>query len=198
MHKRVCTLAFLLAALSAVTLLCISGMGAGSEDTGAGSEDTGAGSEDTGAGSEDTGAGSEDTGAEDQSKPPKKKVKLYDSDYIDNNDSCLVCHLDFKKEIISATHLKHDITCAACHGDSEAHRGDEWNVVRPDVLWGRAEIRGFCMQCHPKHEKSKAYDAFVAEWMDKRRVTGRYVSKDLVCTDCHGKHAIIIGENEFK
>ena len=177
-QQRVFALAFLLLAVSAV--LYISGTGiAGSGDAGA--------------------AGSRDAGAEDEEKPSKKKdAKLYDSGYMDDNESCLVCHLDFKKEKIVVEHLEHGITCAGCHGDSEAHRGDEWNVVRPDVLWGRAEINDFCKRCHAKHKKSKAYDAFVAKWLDKRRLTGRYVTTDSVCTDCHGRHAIIIGENEFK
>ena len=173
-QQCVFTLAFLLLAVSVSVsaVLCISGTGS---------------------------AGSGDAGAEDEEKPPKKKnAKLYDSGYMDDNESCLVCHIDFKKEKIVVEHLENDITCAGCHGDSEAHRGDEWNVVRPDVLWGRGEINDFCKRCHAKHKKSKAYDAFVAKWLDKRRVTGRYVTKESVCTDCHGKHAIIIGENEFK
>jgi len=172
MQQRVLTLAFLLLAASVSAVLCIS-------DTGP--------------------AAGEGAGAADEEKPSKKKdAKLYDSGYLEDNDSCLVCHIDFEKEKIVAEHLEHGVTCAGCHGDSEAHRGDEWNVVRPDVIWGRAEIDDFCKQCHAKHKKSKAYDAFVAKWIDRRRVTGRYVTKDSVCTDCHGRHAIIIGENEFK
>ena len=128
----------------------------------------------------------------------KDEPVLYDSGYMEDNQSCLVCHLDFQNEEITTVHLDAGLTCAACHGDSEAHRGDEWNVVRPDVIWGRAEMAAFCKQCHPKHKTGKAYDEFRAEWLDKRRVTGRYVTEDSACTDCHGKHAIIIGENEFK
>jgi len=128
----------------------------------------------------------------------RPKAKLYDSGYMDDNQPCMVCHLDFEEEKISAVHLKAGMTCAACHGDSEPHRGDEWNIVRPDVIWGRAEMGPFCKQCHPKHKKGKVYDEFLAKWLDKRRPTGRWVTKDSACLDCHGNHAVTIPEGQFK
>ena len=123
---------------------------------------------------------------------------MYDSGYMEDNESCLVCHLDFKNEDISAVHLDAGVTCAACHGDSEAHRADEWNVVRPDVLWGRAEMDVFCKQCHPKHKTGKVYDEFMVEWFNKRRPTGRYITDDSPCLDCHGEHALTVGGPQFK
>ncbi len=130
---------------------------------------------------------------------PRPDVRLYDSGDMEDNQSCLVCHLDLEEEKISAVHLeKADMTCASCHGDSEAHRGDEWNIIRPDVIWGRAEMEPFCKQCHPKHKKSKAYDEFLTKWLDQRRPTGRWVKEDSPCLDCHGSHAVIIPDNQFK
>lgn len=125
-------------------------------------------------------------------------AKLYDSGYMEDNQSCMVCHLDFEEEKISAVHLKKGITCAGCHGDSEAHRGDEWNIIRPDVIWGRAEMGPFCKQCHKKHPHGEKYQAFLEKWLDKRRSTGRWVTRESVCLDCHGNHAIAIPEGQFK
>ena len=123
---------------------------------------------------------------------------LYDSGYEEDNASCLVCHIDFEKEEIVAVHLEADITCMACHGDSEVHRSDEYNIIRPDVIWGRAQMDVFCKQCHPKHKKPSKVEEFLAEWEGKRRENGRWVLADSVCTDCHGNHAIVPGEGEFK
>jgi len=126
---------------------------------------------------------------------------LFGSGYFEDNESCLVCHADFRKETISAVHEENGVTCADCHGDSEVHSSDEFNIIRPDVLWGRAEMMPFCQQCHPAkdHPQGKEYKAFFAKWQGKRRPNGHWVLKDSVCLDCHGKHAIHQGgEGDFK
>jgi len=128
----------------------------------------------------------------------EKDPVLFDSGYEEDNASCMVCHIDFEREELSMVHLDAAVTCAACHGDSEVHRSDEFNVIRPDVIWGRAEIEPFCKQCHPKHKDPEKVDAFLAEWEGKRRENGRWVLRGSVCTDCHGKHAIVTGEGAFK
>jgi len=123
---------------------------------------------------------------------------LYDSGCEDNNDSCMVCHIDFEHEEISSTHLEAGITCLACHGDSDVHRADEYNIIRPDVIWGRSEIDAFCEQCHRTHKHPHEVAAFLDEWENRRRPNGRWVLADSVCTDCHGKHAIVAAEGNFK
>jgi len=128
----------------------------------------------------------------------EKDPVLFDSGYEEDNASCMVCHIDFEREELSRVHLDAAVTCAACHGDSEVHRADEFNIIPPDVIWGRAEIEPFCKQCHPKHKDQKEVDAFLAEWEGKRRENGRWVLRGSVCTDCHGKHAIVTGEGAFK
>jgi len=128
----------------------------------------------------------------------KKEPLLFDSGYAEDNTSCLVCHIDFKTEPIAAKHVEAGVTCSACHGDSVTHSADEYNISRPDVIWGRAEIDGFCKQCHEKHKNPKAVDEFRAEWLSKRRPNGRWVLDDSACTDCHGKHAIVVEEGDFK
>jgi len=128
----------------------------------------------------------------------EKDPVLFDSGYEEDNASCMVCHIDFEREELSAVHLDAAVTCAACHGDSEVHRADEFNIIRPDVIWGRAEIGPFCKQCHPKHKEQEKVDAFLEEWEGKRRENGRWVLRGSVCTDCHGKHAIVTEEGAFK
>ncbi len=128
----------------------------------------------------------------------EKDPVLYDSGFEDTNDSCMICHIDFEKELISATHLEAGITCMACHGDSEVHRADEFNIMRPDVVWGRAEMVHFCEQCHPEHKHPEKVEAFLEEWDSKRRPNGRWIEAGAVCTECHGKHAVGTEEGGFK
>jgi len=123
---------------------------------------------------------------------------LYDLGYEDNNDSCMCCHVDFKHELISKVHLEAGITCMCCHGDSEVHRADEFNLMPPDVVWGRREMEPFCKQCHPEHKHPDKVDAFMEEWESKRRPNGRWIETHSVCTDCHGEHAVTSGEGGFR
>jgi len=126
------------------------------------------------------------------------KPLRFDSGYLEDNSSCMVCHIDFQEELIALTHEEQGITCAACHGDSLTHMVYKYNITLPDVIWGRADIDHFCMQCHEKHEDPAAVEKFRAEWLSKRRPNGRFIMKDSVCTDCHGNHAIVGEEGDFK
>jgi hypothetical protein len=123
---------------------------------------------------------------------------LFDSGYEKDNQSCLVCHIDLQDELISSAHLRAGITCMGCHGDSDVHRADEYNIMRPDVIWGRAEMEPFCKQCHKQHMHPEKVEEFRQQWLDKRRPNGRWVQQESVCTDCHGNHAIVTGEGNFK
>jgi len=123
---------------------------------------------------------------------------LFDSGHESDNSSCMVCHVDFEEELIARVHLEAGITCMACHGDSLSHRSDEFNITRPDVIWGRAEIEPFCRQCHLQHKHPDKVEVYRKEHLSQRRENGRYVSVDSPCTDCHGKHAITLGEGNFK
>jgi hypothetical protein len=107
-----------------------------------------------------------------------------------DNSECLICHMDFKSEVISAKHEKARVGCVTCHGPSLAHGDDELNITPPDRLFGRAEIARFCKGCH--------YDDFVKKWHSKRRANGRMVLDDSVCTDCHGNHAVLRADQQEK
>ena len=108
-----------------------------------------------------------------------------------DNSECLICHMDFKAELISARHERERIRCTDCHGPSLAHGDDEMNITPPDKLFGRAEVVPFCKTCHRSHKKGKAYDDFVKKWHSRRRPNGRMILDDSVCTDCHGNHAVL-------
>lgn len=108
-----------------------------------------------------------------------------------DNSECLICHMDFKAEVISARHEKAGVGCTDCHGSSLAHGDDELNITPPDRLFGRAEIDSFCKGCHSTHVAGRVYDDFVKKWHSKRRPNGRMILDDSVCTDCHGNHAIL-------
>lgn len=117
-------------------------------------------------------------------KPPAKARPA-------DNSECLICHMDFKTELLSIRHEKAGIGCTGCHGASLAHGDDELNVTPPDRLFGRAEIVPFCTACHATHKTGEAYKAFLKRWHSKRRPNGRMVLNDSVCTDCHGNHAVL-------
>lgn len=108
----------------------------------------------------------------------------------EDNAACLCCHLDFDGEEIVEKHLAVQITCRSCHGPSEHHRQDETLMTRPDLLWGRAEVAGFCRPCHEEHENPAAVEQFHQEWLNKARPNGRFIGADAVCTDCHGEHTV--------
>lgn len=115
-----------------------------------------------------------------------------------DNSYCYVCHKDFETEELSAQHAKEGIGCEGCHGQSWPHADDEFNIVPPDVRYGRAEIDAFCKTCHPTHSKGKAYEDFLRKWLNEHRPNGRMVSEDSVCTDCHGNHAILSPDKQIE
>ena len=129
-------------------------------------------------------AEADETPAGDKQAKPRKPA---------DNSECLVCHADFETETLSAKHAKAGTGCFDCHGPSTDHGDDEWNIVLPDVLFGRKEITPFCTKCHKKedHPKGEKYRAFVKKWSGKYRPNGRMIRKTSICTDCHGNHAVL-------
>jgi len=107
-----------------------------------------------------------------------------------------------KTEELTTDHLAKGVTCDECHGLSTEHMHDEMLMTKPDLLFGRSEVRGMCSNpsCHkPGGERSvygladhaaAAVEAFFKKWRGRIRPNGRAVSHDSVCTDCHGTHNI--------
>jgi len=117
------------------------------------------------------------------------------------NSKCYVCHPSMKTEELTTGHLGIGVTCDVCHGDSVEHMHDEMLMTKPDLLFGRAEVRAMCSKCHkPRgqhefyerqdHKNPAAVEAFLEKWTGRMRPNGRSVAKDSVCTDCHGTHNI--------
>jgi hypothetical protein len=94
-----------------------------------------------------------------------------------NNDRCYVCHLNMKSEEVVTVHLKADIGCEQCHGQSDPHRADEDTFTPPEKIFAKAQVNPFCgsAECHPKHSSTTVTAADM---------------KDKVCTDCHGSHKL--------
>ncbi|MFQ5809224.1 MAG: cytochrome c3 family protein [Armatimonadota bacterium] len=107
-----------------------------------------------------------------------------------DNSPCLVCHGNFDKETLAATHLPHGLTCVLCHGLSYEHRDDENHVTKPDLLFGRGEIEPLCRKCHGKHEQPERVKAFREQWEEKATGEGRMIAGEPTCTDCHGEHSL--------
>jgi hypothetical protein len=120
----------------------------------------------------------------------------------DGNSKCYVCHPDLKTEELTVSHLAMGVTCDECHGLSTEHMHDEMLMTQPDLLFGRSEVRQMCSDpsCHkPGDERSvygladhdiKAVEEFIESWRGRIRPNGRAVTKDSVCSDCHGTHNI--------
>lgn len=97
---------------------------------------------------------------------------------------CYDCHGNFREEPFSLAHAKNKVTCVTCHGDSAAHASDEGNITPPEVMYVRDAIAKKCQSCHVEHTASAAA---VATRRQERGLQ-KMEAKDLVCTDCHGKH----------
>ncbi len=111
---------------------------------------------------------------------------------LKSNSACMVCHIDFADEELTVQHRKARVTCAACHGPCLEHMDDEMAATRPDRLFGRAEVNKMCGECHGEHKNKDAVDAFLKEWYGRRRPNGQLITKDAVCTDCHGRHVRLL------
>ena len=119
------------------------------------------------------------------------------------NSKCYVCHPDMKTEELTTTHLDMGVTCDQCHGASTEHMHDEMLMTKPDLLFGRSQVRKMCSgpTCHkPGSERSvyghqdhmdpDAVEAFCEKWTGRMRPNGRNITPDSICTDCHGTHNI--------
>jgi len=78
---------------------------------------------------------------------------------------------------------------------------DEMLMTKPDLLFGRAEVRSMCSKCHKSgqgldyytqqdHKNPEAIDEFIEKWSGRMRPNGRAATQNSVCTDCHGTHNI--------
>lgn len=112
---------------------------------------------------------------------------------VADNSRCHVCHLNFETEHLSLSHAKANVGCAACHGESDAHIADEsWasggNGTAPDMMYPAEKINPSCLECHAKEKLSgESHKPFLAG-----------VTKEKLCTECHGKHRMVNRKCKWK
>jgi len=99
---------------------------------------------------------------------------------VADNSRCHVCHINYEEEELAVSHARADVGCEACHGESNAHCGDEANITPPDIMYPREKINPFCLTCHPRNELSDVHKGILAD----------IATDQAYCTDCHGEHRL--------
>ncbi len=116
-----------------------------------------------------------------EDEPEDGTVSEQDAD----NSRCFVCHVNYMQEKIAVTHAKAGISCAKCHGSSDAHLADEsWasggNGTAPDIMYPKDKIDASCMTCHARDKiDTPEHQGVLADAPGTK-----------VCTDCHGSHRL--------
>ena len=101
----------------------------------------------------------------------------------DPEADCELCHVDVVDELKGGIHPAEGVGCVKCHGPSDGHVLDENNDVLPDRVYPREKIDKFCESCH-ECSRPKA---------TKPALGGP--EKHKVCTECHGAHKIVLGDD---
>ncbi len=95
-----------------------------------------------------------------------------------DNSRCYVCHINYSEEKFALKHARHDIGCETCHGESDAHCGDEDNITPPDIMFAKEKINPSCLHCHDETDlREHKVHVKVLEGASKKKY----------CTDCHAK-----------
>jgi len=118
-------------------------------------------------------------------EPSDKKAEK-DKKFLSINQSCFVCHDNYKDESLMLVHAKEEIGCVDCHGDSVAHRNDEDNITPPDLMYPADEIDEACQECHDTHDAPA--EKIIARW--QARCPQKTDVANILCTDCHGRHRL--------
>jgi len=100
-----------------------------------------------------------------------------------SNSRCHVCHMNYEDEPLAVYHAEHGVGCESCHGESDAHCGDENNITPPDRMYPRHTIARSCMACHGLSKLQRKPKEHAAILPDPKKA-------EKVCTDCHGKHRL--------
>lgn len=100
---------------------------------------------------------------------------------VADNSRCYVCHMNYEEEELVVSHARANVGCERCHGESDAHCGDEGNVTPPDIIYPKEKINPSCLMCHPKNKLSGVHRGVLADIAADRTY----------CTDCHGEHRLV-------
>jgi hypothetical protein len=109
-----------------------------------------------------------------------------DMSFLRINDSCYVCHNNYREEELAVVHAKEEMGCVDCHGDSLEHRNDEDNITPPDIMYPLAKVDSLCKECHEEHDVA-AKDV-LKRWQE--RCPEKTDIDTVACTDCHGHHRL--------
>ena len=94
--------------------------------------------------------------------PPGEEQVLSGTTGADNAQ-CFVCHANYMGESLASRHAEIGMGCAACHGESLAHKNDENNTTPPETLFPTENIDRFCRRCHSSHDVAPS--KVVARWL---------------------------------
>jgi hypothetical protein len=140
------------------------------------------------------------------------------------NATCYVCHANYQQEELAQWHVKQNIGCADCHGESIGHKNDENHLTAPDKIYAAGEIDGACGKCHTGYDvpaieivrrwKERTGDTktdvlckecheshdfpaakVVRSW--QKRTGQKEQAEPIVCTDCHGEHRLKIRSVQY-
>jgi hypothetical protein len=100
-----------------------------------------------------------------------------------DNSRCHVCHFNYSDEPLAVTHAKAGVGCETCHGESNAHCGDENNITPPDKMYPRDTINASCMACHPQSKLAR-------HPKEHKPILPEPKTAKMVCTGCHGEHRL--------
>lgn len=96
-----------------------------------------------------------------------------------DNSRCHVCHINYAEEKFAVKHARNDVGCETCHGESDAHCGDEDNITPPDIMFAKEKINPSCLHCHDPQR--------LKEHKVHTKVLADTATKNKYCTDCHAK-----------
>jgi hypothetical protein len=127
------------------------------------------------------------------SQTPLKEPKIKYPGPPADNSRCFVCHANYEDEKLSVTHLRANVGCVICHGESDKHSSDEDNITAPDKMYPhKGAIRFKCLTCHDwraliESDKTKKD---LKESPDHRAVLLGENKDGKFCMDCHSEHKL--------
>jgi hypothetical protein len=101
--------------------------------------------------------------------------------------SCVSCHENLEKEMLTRVHARKGKSCTDCHGQSTAHASGGMPQPLPDHTFTGNEIDTLCTQCHHRHGQEMLART-VQRRQGRKSPHGQPITLESHCTDCHGQH----------
>ena len=115
------------------------------------------------------------------------------------HELCAVCHTETVRDYLAHPHFQKGLACAACHGESTAHRTSQGHT-EPDRVTRPHEIPALCGGCHPGKGPVPILKLY-SESKHGRLVLEQSKVRAAHCGTCHGVHSVRQGratENQCK